>query len=79
MGKICCGISKGTFQHKISYSYAEWCVFYWQMQIDGLLDLRAHKCFWNTPWPQAACVQCWKFPQVHRSEGDNFGGLGTFC
>ena len=25
-------------------------------------------------------AQCWKFPQVHRSEADNFGrGLGTFC
>ena len=24
--------------------------------------------------------QCWKFPQVRRSEADNFGeGLGTFC
>ena len=25
-------------------------------------------------------TQCWKFPQVHWSEADNFGGgLGTFC
>ena len=26
------------------------------------------------------CRQCWKFPQVRRSEADNFGGgPGTFC
>ena len=28
----------------------------------------------------STCIQCWKFPQVRRSEAVNFGGgLGTFC
>ena len=31
----------------------------------------------SNPW---VYEQCWKFPQVSRSEADNFvGGLGTFC
>ena len=52
MGKIIlCGISKGTFEipHKISYPYIERCVFYSQVKIQELFDLRAHKCFWNAP------------------------------
>ena len=48
---ILCGISKGTFEipHKISYPYIERCGFYSQVKIYELLDLRAHKCFWNGP------------------------------
>ena len=31
-------------------------------------------------WSMHFWRQCWKFPQVHHSEVDNFGGgLGTFC
>ena len=49
--EILCGISKGTFEipHKIShpYMYIERCGFYSLVQIKELLDLRAHKCFWN--------------------------------
>ena len=31
----------------------------------------------HTPWN---VVKCWKFPQVRRSQANNFGGgLGTFC
>ena len=30
--------------------------------------------------PYSSSGQCWKFPQVRRSEAGNFGGgLGTFC
>ena len=48
---ILCGISKGNFEipHKISYPYIERCGFYSQVKIQELLDLRAHKCFWNAP------------------------------
>ena len=35
--------------HKISYPYIERCVFYSAMKMWELLDLRAHKCFWNGP------------------------------
>ena len=36
-----------------------------------------HMGFKSGKWAQQ---QCWKFPQVRRSEADNFGGwLGTFC
>ena len=38
---------------------------------------------WSNYAPHAmycSYSQCWKFPQVRRSEADNFGGgLGTFC
>ena len=35
--------------------------------------------FKRQPWI-TTCAQCWKFPQVRRSEADNFGGgPGTFC
>ena len=49
-----CGISKGTLEIplKISYPYIERCGFYSQLIIWELLDLRAHKCFWNAPPPQ---------------------------
>ena len=45
MGKIFCV----EFQrvHKISYQYIERCAFYSQLKIQELLDLRAHKPFWN--------------------------------
>ena len=48
---ILCGISKGTFEipHKISYPYIERCEFYSQVKFSELLDLRAHKSFWNAP------------------------------
>ena len=48
---ILCGISKGTFEirHKISYPYIERCYFYTTLKFQELLDLRAHKCFWNAP------------------------------
>ena len=48
---ILCGISMGTFEipHKISHPYIERCGFYSQTNIQELLDLRAHKCFWNAP------------------------------
>ena len=48
---ILCGISKGAFEipHKISYPYIERCGFYSLVKIQELLDLRAHKCFWNAP------------------------------
>ena len=44
------GILKGTFEipHKISYPYVERCSFYPRVKLQGLLDLRAHKCF-GTP------------------------------
>ena len=47
-----CGIRQGIFEilSKISYPYIERCGFYSQVKIYGLLDLRAHKCFW-TPTP----------------------------
>ena len=48
---ILCGISKDTFEipHNISYTYIERCRFYSQVKISELLELRAHKCFWNAP------------------------------
>ena len=48
---ILCGISKGAFEipHKIYYPYIERCRFYPQVKIYKLLDLGAHKCFWNAP------------------------------
>ena len=48
---IFCGIAKGTFEvpHKISHPYIERCGFYSQVNFQELLDLRAHKCFWNAP------------------------------
>ena len=48
---ILCGISKVPFEipHKISHPYIKRCVFYWDVKIQELLDLRAHKCFWNAP------------------------------
>ena len=48
---ILCGISKGTFEipHKISYPYMERYDFYSKLEFWELLDLRAHKCFWNAP------------------------------
>ena len=52
MGKIfCVEFKKGTFEipHKISYPYIERCRLYSQVKIKELLDLRAHKCFWNAP------------------------------
>ena len=47
------GISKGTFEipHKTSHPYIERWGFYSQVTIYELLDLRAHKCFWNAPCP----------------------------
>ena len=50
---ILCGISRGTFEipHKTSYPDIERCRFYSQLKIYELLDLRAHKCFWNDPPP----------------------------
>ena len=38
-----CGISKVRFEilHKISYRFMERCVFYPQMKMEELLDLRA--------------------------------------
>ena len=50
--EILCGISKGTFEipHKISYPYIERCdVYTTKLKFQELLDLRAHKCFWNAP------------------------------
>ena len=51
---ILCGISKVPFEiaHKISFPYIERCAFYLDVKIQELLDLRAHKCFWNAPWTQ---------------------------
>ena len=61
MGKIfCVEFQKGTFKilHKISYPYIERCRFYSQVKIEELLDLRAHKCFWNAPRSGASPVHC---------------------
>ena len=46
---ILCGISKVPFEipHKISYPYIERYDFYTTCKFLELLDLRAHKCFWN--------------------------------
>ena len=47
------GISKGNFKipNKISYPHIKWYIFYSNLKIKELLDLRAHKCFWNAhPW-----------------------------
>ena len=48
---ILCGISKVPFEipHKISYPYIERYDFYAILKFLELLDLRAHKCFWNAP------------------------------
>ena len=48
---ILCGISKGTFEipYKISCPYIERCNFYTSSKFEELLDLRAHKRFWNVP------------------------------
>ena len=48
---ILCGISKVPFEipHKIFYPYIERWRFYTILNISELLDLRAHKCFWNAP------------------------------
>ena len=48
---ILCGISKVTFEipHKISYPYIERSVFYLDVKIEELLDLRAHAHFWDLP------------------------------
>ena len=48
---ILCGISKGTFEipHKISYPYIGRFHFHTKLKFQELLDLRAHKCFWNAP------------------------------
>ena len=45
------GISKVPFEipHKIFYPYIERWWFYTILNISELLDLRAHKCFWNAP------------------------------
>ena len=53
---ILSGISKGTFEipHKISYPYIERYDFYRTIKLQELLDLKAHKCFWNAPWSRSA-------------------------
>ena len=57
---ILCGISKGTFEipHQISYQYIERCAFYLDVKIWELLDLRAHKCFWNAPQESSRSNGC---------------------
>ena len=44
---ILCGNWKGTFEipHKIACPYIARCGFHSQVEIQQLLDLRAHKCF----------------------------------
>ena len=51
MGKIFVWNFKGSLWNstQISYPYTERCGFYSQMTIYELLDLRAHRCFWNAP------------------------------
>ena len=66
---IWCGISKGTFDipHKIAYPYIERCRFYLQVKIQELLDLRAHKCFWNAPrvfWKVLILINMIYFPTL---------------
>ena len=48
---IVCAISKGTSEipHKISYPYNERYSLNTKLNFLELLDLRAHKCFWNAP------------------------------
>ena len=55
---ILCGISKGTFEipHKISYPYIERFHFHTKLKFPELLDLRAHKCFWNAPLVMHICL-----------------------
>ena len=43
---LCCSLWNST---KISYLYIERYVFYIKLNFQELLDLRAHKCFWNAP------------------------------
>ena len=52
MGKIfCVEFQRVPFEipHKLSYPHIERCWFYSQVKIEELLDLKAHKCFWNVP------------------------------
>ena len=59
---ILCGISKVAFEipHKIYYSYMTGVYFMEIRQFQELLDLRAHKCFWNNPLVRVcACVLHW--------------------
>ena len=49
MGKIFC-VEFQRFPHKIFYQYMERCAFYLGVEIEELPDLRANKCFSNTPW-----------------------------
>ena len=48
MGKIFC-VVPFEIPQKLSYPYIERCRFYPQVKIWKLLDLKAHKCFWNAP------------------------------
>ena len=71
---ILCGISKVPFEipHKISCPYIERYVFYSRVEIQALLDLRAHTRFWNAPqnihFPvkgiYGLCMFC---PRTHRT------------
>ena len=54
-------------EHKISYPHIERCGFYSQVNIQELLDLRAHNRFWNAPLDhrrQAVSSQC-MYKEVH--------------
>ena len=57
---ILCGISKVSLEipHKISYSYIQRCAFYLDVKIWELLDLRAHKLFWNAPRTFSRIYSC---------------------
>ena len=53
MGKIfCVEFQRVPLKLHTKYltPYIERCGFYSQVKIEELLDLRAHKCFWNAPW-----------------------------
>ena len=60
---ILCGISKGTFEipHKISCPYIQRCLFYADVKILELLDLRDFDRFWNCPLvpPVAVLSHTW--------------------
>ena len=95
MGKIFCAeFQRVPFEisHKISYPYIERRGFYSQVEIEELLDLRTHKCFWNDQkilsclWWRVNCEYlsvgsggaCYKSVMTS-SNGNIFLVTGHFC